>query len=535
MKKIFLTFSTSDWTGTRTRLYFRALESGWFDEVLTKDEKIVPEQYSDRLNDPFHGFYFWKPLAIYDVLKNLSDGDILVYADAGSDINLGGWKYFNEKTELLNDHDILVYGLTYLRQFCSPLILADFGISLEEAQNIKAAQAGLIYIKKSQHSMKIIGEWKDYLLNDYSKIAYDFNAKGDIDGFVQNRADQSVFGCLCEKYKKNVCMLEPNNDWAVVPRNMSGIELRASECDILLTRKKFNYKPYVMFVVGQELPFFEKQYDEYTHFLNIGNRQLHRLSDARGDSIHHLKGLAEQTGLYWIWKNVDLSSVKYIGFSTHRKPFFSSNEELFKAMENGSSVVANLYFQKRKETVLTSFDESMFDDFVDTFAKYHPQDKAAFLEHETCGRFFPSNSFVMRVSDFYNLCEYIFPVMLEFALKHEGEEGLSTDRVSHAPPAGVFGEDIVSFYIMSRLCQQPFFSPFVIYPKGEELFRAETSNFGMIFGTKDQLFFPYGRHPRCPAVIRTSNQYVSDDSFYPSYSSKSVLPNIIKTKAFKIG
>lgn len=532
MKKVFLTFSTSDWIGTRTRLYFRALECGWFDKVLWKDESVVPEKYRHRLEEPFHGFYFWKPIAVFETLKELDDGDILVYADAGSEINLAGYHFFEEKIQKLGDADILTYGLTYLRQFCNPEILEDFGISEEDAQKFPSAQAGQLYIRKTKSSMEIVEEWMNYMLDHPNKIKYDFDTVGDIDGYVQNRGDQSVLGCIFWKYKDRCILERPNSSW-MFPHTLCGLEVRASECDILLTRKKFDYKPYVMFVIGQELPFFEKQYDEYTHFLNVGNENLHRMSDKTGENIHLLKGMAEQTGIYWIWKNVDLSGVKYIGISTHRKPFYATNDVMYRLLERGCKAIANLYYQNRKATHLISFDKSLFEDFVDTFSKYHPDEREKFLKHESSGIIYPSNSFVMKVEDFYKLCEFIFPVMLDFAKRHEGEIGKSYDRIGHSVPAGCFGEDIVSYYLMEHI-RSVASVPFVIYPKGEELFRAETQPFGMIFGRNGDKFYPFGAAPRTPAIIRSCKQYVNSDDFYPkSYTPRS-FPNIIPTKCYLV-
>ena len=533
-KRVFLTFSTSDWVGTRTRLYFRALECGWFDEVVTKDESVVPSEYKERLKEPFHGFYFWKPIAIYKELERLEYGDILVYADSGSDINLAGYLFFEEKVKKLSNTDILAYGYTYLRQFCNPEILKDFNVSEEEAQKFPAPQAGQLYIRKTSASMRMVKEWMDYMLANPGKIRMEFDRKGDIDGYVQNRCDGSVLGCILLNNKGHFELERPNNDWGVNPYHMQELQLRSSECDILPTRKKFNYKPYVMFVIGQELPFFEKQYDEYTHFLNVGNNNLHRMTDNTGDSIHHLKGMAEQTGLYWIWKNVDLSHVKYIGVSTHRKPFFASNDTLYKQMEKGANAVVNAYYQQRKKTHLMAFDQSVYDDFVNTFAKYHPEDKDEFIKHEECGMLFPSNSFVMRVEDFYKMCEFVFPVALDFAKRHEGEIGKSIDRISHAFPAGCMGEDLVSFYIMKHICTKLVSIPFVIYPKGEELFRAETQPYGMIFGRCGNDFYPCGATPRTPAVIKTPNQYLDNGNFYPDEYKLRSLPNLIKSKSYPI-
>ena len=534
-KRVFLTFSTSDWVGTRTRLYFRALECGWFDEVVTKDESVVPDEYKERLKEPFHGFYFWKPIAIYKELERLEYGDILVYADAGSDINLNGWYYFEEKMNLLSSHDVLVYGLTFLRQFCNPEILDDFGISIEEAQKTAAAQAGLIYIRKTSASMSLISEWMDYVLKFPDQIRYEFDRDGDIDGYVQNRGDQSVFGCVCWKHKRIVNLMKPCYDWAIIPRNMSGLDLRSASCDIVLTRKKFNYKPYVMFVIGHALPFFEKKYDEYTHFINVGNDNLHRCWDTTGDNIHQYSGAAEHTGIYWIWKNVDLSNVKYIGISTHRKPFAARNEFMYKKMEEGATAIANEYYQNRKSTLLTAFDESLFNDIVEIFGKHHPEYKEDFIKHETCGTLFPSNSFVVRTEDFYKMCEFVLPVTLEVAKKYEGFVGNDTvSRFPHAVPAGCFGEDFISFYIMKFLGQKIVPVPFVIYPKEIELFRAEVSPFGMVFGRMGDEFYPYGLMPRSPAVIRTPNQYSDNGEFYPPYSHHSETPFVIKSKSISL-
>ena len=533
-KQIFLTFSTSDWVGTRTRLYFRALECGWFDEVITADETIVPEEYRGRLDEPFHGYYFWKPIAIYSQLEKMEYGDILVYADSGSEINLSGYPFFDKKMEELKTLSILAYGYTYLRQFCDPRILADFGISEDDAREIPAAQAGQLYIRKTTDAMRIIGEWRDYMLANPEKIRMDFDPKCDLDGFVQNRCDGSVLGCIMWRNRDTCRIVRPNYSWMVDPQKLGPLEVRCSECDILPTRKKFDYKPYVMFVVGQELPFFERRYDDYTHFINIGSSELHRCRDISGDSIHHLKDMAEQTGLYWIWKNVDLSNVDVIGFSTHRKPFMATNEQLYRLIKNGATVVANLYLQNREKTHLSVFSEDVYNDFIAVFAKHHPELVDDFRRHEKCGMFYPCNSFVMRVDDFYRMCEFVFPIALEFESGHRGSVGKTKDRIQHAVVPGLVGEDLVSFYMWRFLSEKMVNVPFIVYPKEEELFRAETLPVGMVFGVLGHEFYYQGAAPRHASVVLTPNQYVSDDRFYPKEYREAGFPNVIRTKSISL-
>jgi hypothetical protein len=125
-------------------------------------------------------------------------------------------------------------------------------------------------------------------------------------------------------------------------------------------------------------------------------------------------------------------------------------------------------------------------------------------------------------------------VALDFAKRHEGEIGRSIDRISHAFPAGCMGEDLVSYYIMKHICTKLVPVPFVIYPKGEELFRAETQPYGMIFGRCGNDFYPCGAAPRTPAVIKTPNQYLDNGNFYPDEYKLKSLPNLIKSKSYQI-
>ena len=91
-RAVFMTYGDERFKKSRERLAKEAKQLGIFDECVieTKDSlkriNVTPGLKVVMNKKRGGGYWTWKPLLIYENLKKLEDGDILVYADAGCSI-----------------------------------------------------------------------------------------------------------------------------------------------------------------------------------------------------------------------------------------------------------------------------------------------------------------------------------------------------------------------------------------------------------------------------------------------------------------
>jgi len=154
--------------------------------------------------------------------------------------------------------------------------------------------------------------------------------------------------------------------------------------------------------------------------LQVGNQErFTEVRDTDGTSIAEWNGLyAENTGLYWIWKNA-LEGKKYVGVCQYRRRLkFEENEDFDKWFSSCDVIVASpVYFplgSVRKQYGIFHSESDM--DLVEKIIKeYYPGYVDDFDKWISKGRFsFYSNGFVMKVRNFRRYCKWLFDILQLF-------------------------------------------------------------------------------------------------------------------------
>lgn len=223
MKKIFLTFADSSLKKSSSRIIFQARKFNFYDNIISLDENDLNldfiNKFKSKLNIETRGFGYWswKPKIIQQVLQNLNEGDILQYTDVGCHLNINGKKRLEEYFELANNSKTGIlafnavqpeYPLQYdgrelLDQSNYKWVKGDlldyFNVrSSNDILNAQATGAGIIFIKKNQHSIKIISDWLKVIEENFSLIDDTESISENINGFIEHRHDQAIFSILCE-------------------------------------------------------------------------------------------------------------------------------------------------------------------------------------------------------------------------------------------------------------------------------------------------------------------------------------------------
>lgn len=247
-----LSFADSRMQRSLARLAKQAKEMSIFDRVHFLNENDLSLEFRNHFKQKLilgsrgYGHWSWKPEIIKLTLDKMSDGDLLIYIDAGCHLNPHGRQRLMEYLSLLDKQDLGIIAFQAVKPdnnnstliydgrklFDQPNycwikgdLLDYFGVRRSpEVINSQAIGAGVILIKKCKPAISIIQEWRQIIWHRYDLLDDSPSVSANLPGFIENRHDQAIWTLLCLKYgvktlsayeywypKKNTKKHEP--DW----------------------------------------------------------------------------------------------------------------------------------------------------------------------------------------------------------------------------------------------------------------------------------------------------------------------------------
>lgn len=152
-----------------TRALGRCVASGLehgVDEAHPRDPLSLPREMRERCEGKRgFGFWQWKPQIISETMAQCSDGDILIYADAGVE-------FIGDVNEIVKrmDQDLFLFGNNWEHaHWCKrDAIEAIWPSELYTnrwGRFGKQAQASVIFFRVSDYSRKFVAEWSKWCLH----------------------------------------------------------------------------------------------------------------------------------------------------------------------------------------------------------------------------------------------------------------------------------------------------------------------------------------------------------------------------------
>ena len=204
------------------RLAIQAESSGLFKTVTKVTDKtfrsycsIAWQQHQDFMvnSEKGFGYWLWKPIIIQQRLDEISSNDVLVYLDAGCELNL-----LNKEPR-----DRIQYYFNLARQHGSLAMqlrgMSEKGIFPTESRYSKGAlisslrpsaktltenqlMATMMMFQKNDTNQVFLKKWLELAVScNYALLTDDLNQVYD-DGFVGHRHDQSIFSILYKELGK---------------------------------------------------------------------------------------------------------------------------------------------------------------------------------------------------------------------------------------------------------------------------------------------------------------------------------------------
>lgn len=156
-------------------------------------------------NQKGSGYWIWKPYIILKTLSQMRDGDILIYCDAGCEIDKKNKSLIEQLFEQ-TDKDLIVGSYVGQEWGCEKCWckkdLVKY-VNIDENDPIMCTQqhqATAICFKKCEKVLKLVEEWYSiaceyHLLDDTPSVNENYTC------FREHRHDQSIFSLLTKKYK----------------------------------------------------------------------------------------------------------------------------------------------------------------------------------------------------------------------------------------------------------------------------------------------------------------------------------------------
>jgi hypothetical protein len=154
-----------------------------------------------RLNDRGYGYWLWKPFLIRKFLRELANDDVLLYLDAGCDLNLRGE---TTKTRLLGyqaralDEELLAFTTPHpVINWTKRDSLEYFGMDASSAASLHQHEACALLFSARDKSRGLVEEWYAASTLDGYRLLDDSPSKAEESPeFIEHRHDQALLSCL---------------------------------------------------------------------------------------------------------------------------------------------------------------------------------------------------------------------------------------------------------------------------------------------------------------------------------------------------
>jgi hypothetical protein len=179
------------------RLEKQARQFGEFDQIVMHNEQSLDTDYFnvfDELIKDFptgYGLWSWKPYLLKKELATLTEGDILIYLDAGFEINNAGKNRFFDYLDVLAREDALLFSISNQQRYWTKK--HEFLSSTDRHFFRNQVIGGVIMLRVSDKARTLINRWNELCQFEGGHLLKDQPAtEPQIERFSSHRHDQSL-------------------------------------------------------------------------------------------------------------------------------------------------------------------------------------------------------------------------------------------------------------------------------------------------------------------------------------------------------
>jgi hypothetical protein len=147
------------------------------------------------------GYWIWKPAVIARMLRETDEGDVIVYADAGTEISTAGQERFREYVQMADTSGGLFFSLGGLSTACwtKAEVVNHLKVTAEELL-LDQILAGLFLIRNGAEGRQFIADWQALCRTDSYRLLGDrLDPAIQRPEFVEHRHDQALLSILARR------------------------------------------------------------------------------------------------------------------------------------------------------------------------------------------------------------------------------------------------------------------------------------------------------------------------------------------------
>jgi hypothetical protein len=170
------------------------------DEDLKKDSEFwgIHSEFIEK-NPRGYGYWLWKPYIIMKTMEKMNENDILLYADAGCEIDPHKKNAIIESIEIAK-RDLILGSFTQTEKLWNKMDLINYlDMNKTNYMNTSQNQASAICFLKCEKTYNLVSDWYNIGCN-YHFIDDSPSVDKNIVVFNEHRHDQSIFSLLTKKY-----------------------------------------------------------------------------------------------------------------------------------------------------------------------------------------------------------------------------------------------------------------------------------------------------------------------------------------------
>ena len=219
-KAWFVTFADSRMRQPLRRIVRQAEEIGFScDRILAFTEKNLDDSFVNTMKDHLqigtrgYGYWCWRPQVVLQALRQMSDGEMLLYCDVGCHLNPKGLPRLREYLTMVDECEILAFqgrSLIGTSRY-DPLhhfnsigawtkgdVLDYFGVR-DNRELLSSGQysGGVFLVKKTPRTISFYERYLSIAKEHFEFFDDSPSFAPNEQGFVEHRHDQAVFTLLC--------------------------------------------------------------------------------------------------------------------------------------------------------------------------------------------------------------------------------------------------------------------------------------------------------------------------------------------------
>lgn len=192
------------------RLLMQARKSEWFDSVtvwnLNRIRQFDPEwmaRHDNFINQNPRGFgyWIWKSKIIEITLNLTNINDIIVYMDAGCEINEYGHERFKSYINFVSRSKFFAFylnGSNYsTRQWTKAGLMQRFDVEVNNTiAKHPQIEATFFMLKNSKENSRVISKWQSISVEKDYRFINDILSINESEDFIENRHDQAILSLI---------------------------------------------------------------------------------------------------------------------------------------------------------------------------------------------------------------------------------------------------------------------------------------------------------------------------------------------------